>query len=174
MACLPSPMIVTVAKTKPMKSEPASPRKMRAGLKLYGRKPSAEPASAIMTSATTGLVCRIEITKMTAAEIVVTPASRPSSPSMKLMAFIIPTYQTSVSGTPTYHGNSIQLVLGSWLNGLVVPSMTNPYIIAIDATTICARSLLRGRIPMMSSHSPTPRISSPPNSSPTTLRALSY
>ena len=30
-----------------MKSEPASPRKMRAGLKLSGRNPSAAPASAI-------------------------------------------------------------------------------------------------------------------------------
>ena len=103
-------MIVTVAKTNPMKSEPASPKKMRAGLKLYGRNPSAEPASAIITSATSGLVCSTEMTKSTRLEIVATPASRPSSPSMKLIAFIMPTYHTSVSGMPTHHGNSIQFV----------------------------------------------------------------
>ena len=41
-----------------MKSEPVSPKMMRAGLKLYGRKPSAAPASAMTTSATTGLPVR--------------------------------------------------------------------------------------------------------------------
>ena len=113
MACLPSPMIVTVAKTKPMNSDPASPKKDARRIEIVRkeaeRRRRPAPSS---TSATTGLVCRIEITKMTTAEIVATPESRPSRPSMKLIAFIIPTYHTSVSGTPTYQGNSIQLVVG--------------------------------------------------------------
>src|SRR5581483_9264623 len=112
IACLLAPMIDTVAKTYPMKSEPASPKMMRAGLKLYGRNPSAEPASAMTTSATTGFACSTEIAKMNTLEITVTPASSPSRPSMKLMAFIIATYQKTVSRIAAQRGNSIQFVLG--------------------------------------------------------------
>src|SRR5580698_11120605 len=109
-----------------MNSDPASPKKMRAGLKLYGKKPSAEPAKAMTTSATTGFPCNTEIAKMKMLEIAATPDSNPSSPSIKLIAFIMPTYHSSVTGMPTHNGNSIQFELGSCTNGLVTPGMTKP------------------------------------------------
>ena len=40
-------MTISVAQTKPSSMLPASPMKMLAGLKLYGRKPIAAPNSAI-------------------------------------------------------------------------------------------------------------------------------
>ena len=64
------------------------------------------------TSATTGFAWTTEIAKRNRHEISVNPESSPSSPSMKLIAFIMPTYQNSVSGIDSQSGKSIQLVCG--------------------------------------------------------------
>jgi hypothetical protein len=64
------------------------------------------------TKATTGLAWTTAIVNKNRLEIAATPVSKPSSPSRKLIAFIMPTYHTSVSGTPTQGGKSIQFVPG--------------------------------------------------------------
>ncbi len=75
-----------------------------AGLKLYGRKPSTPPTSAARISASSGCPWVRLMTSSDMPEIAVSPESRPSSPSMKLIAFIIPTYQISVSGIGSQAG----------------------------------------------------------------------
>ena len=73
--------------------------KIFAGLKLYGIKPRHAPNSAqrmiaILTSATISA-----ITISDAVEMADTPTASPSSPSMKLTAFVIATIQMIVIGT---------------------------------------------------------------------------
>ena len=73
----------------------------RAGWKLYGRKPSSEPASRAHSTATTGWTgaTTSEMTPSVVTAISEMPASRPSSPSMKLTLLIMPTIHSVVTAT---------------------------------------------------------------------------
>ena len=71
-------------KVKPISNDPESPRKIEAGLKLYFRKPSVDPHSAIAKNAASSLCAIIESTNIVALTIKASPVARPSRPSMRL------------------------------------------------------------------------------------------
>ena len=80
---------------------PQSPRKIVAGLKLNRRKPRIAPASAMVSKETSKEWLEIATTKTTRVENNAEPAARPSRPSMRLNAFVIPMTQRIVIGNPT-------------------------------------------------------------------------
>src|SRR3712207_750347 len=79
---------------------------MDAGLKLYGKNPNIAPLSAQVKKAASYLVSIFinAIINKVIHDIKATPAAKPSNPSIKLIAFVMPTTHTIVSGidkTPT-------------------------------------------------------------------------
>ena len=91
---LARPIIESVAKTNPKKFEPASPIKVLAGLKLYGKNPINPPSSAATKTIAISLApFKIKITSNDNVEIAETPVARPSNPSIKFIAFVTPTSQ---------------------------------------------------------------------------------
>ena len=99
MACsLNMPSIDAVDRTKPRSCEPTSPMNILAGLKLYGMKPRHAPTSAARITATFGSATNIATTSIVSELIVDTPTASPSSPSIRLTAFVQPTIQRRVSG----------------------------------------------------------------------------
>src|SRR3954463_1647259 len=100
---LPPTLIVDAAINRPSKSAPQSPMKMRAGWKLYGRNPRQMPSAITASSgpmlpgaSTPASSSRSPYAKKQPAAIAVTPAARPSRPSMRLMALAMPTTHTTV------------------------------------------------------------------------------
>ena len=80
----------------PKNNAPQSPRKIEAGWKLCIKNPEAEPASNNDNAAISGLPkCKLfkEIVTNTIIEI---PAHKPSNPSIKFNAFVIPIIQPYV------------------------------------------------------------------------------
>lgn len=77
---------------------PESPIKMEAGLKLWRRNPSSPPIMTTAATRSTGSLIAPNATARLASAIPATPAASPSTPSMRLIAFITPTIQTSVIG----------------------------------------------------------------------------
>lgn len=82
-----------IAKENPKKFEPVSPINVLAGLKLNGKNPTIEPANAVINniaiSGDDGF--KINIINKEKQEISVIPDDNPSKPSIKFMAFVIPT-----------------------------------------------------------------------------------
>ncbi len=79
----------------PNNSEPVSPMKIFAGLKLKGRNPREAPA--IIAHCITIKSCPnlAAVNKRVVAAMLATPEARPSSPSIKFMVFVIPTNQNN-------------------------------------------------------------------------------
>ena len=81
-----------IASAKPKKFEPVSPIKVLAGLKLKGKKPTiAPPSVAINIIAIIGEEFNVKIISNEKHEIKLTPEDNPSNPSIKFIAFVIPT-----------------------------------------------------------------------------------
>ena len=82
----------------PIKFEPISPINVLAGLKLNGKNPTIEPANAVINSidinGDDGVSKKI-ISNETH-EISVIPDDSPSNPSIKFIAFVIPTIHPTV------------------------------------------------------------------------------
>ena len=93
-----TPRILVTASTKPRNVEPVSPIKISAGLKFLGRKPKQAPASAAVKPTAVVLPVIMQTTIRLIAAMEVTPAARPSKPSIRFTAFVTPTIQTSVIG----------------------------------------------------------------------------
>ena len=71
--------------------------KIRAGLKLWRRKPKQEPARAAARMPAAGW-CRLKLTDTSpTAAMPATPAAKPSRPSSQLMALVMPTSQITVA-----------------------------------------------------------------------------
>ena len=69
-----------------------------AGLKLNGKNPTIAPASAVIsTIANKGEPFKAKTIRRDKHEIKVTPDDNPSNPSIKLIAFVIPIIQHTVS-----------------------------------------------------------------------------
>ena len=104
----PDAVVVAAASISPMSIEPESPMKIRAGLKLCGRKPRHAPASTTASSAgeyapgSLPLACTRPIANSAVADAAISPipAASPSSPSTKFIALISATVSTTVSSTP--------------------------------------------------------------------------
>ena len=78
--------------------------KIRAGKKLWRRKPRHAPATTADRIAASTLPSESASTANAPPAIAHTPDASPSSPSRKLTMFMTATIQTTVSGTPTQPG----------------------------------------------------------------------
>ena len=86
----------------PINRLPESPRKIVAGLKLNRRNPRMAPAKAIVSSDTGDEPLESATTKTTKVENSAEPAAKPSRPSIRLNAFVIPMTHRTVMGSPIY------------------------------------------------------------------------
>lgn len=89
---LATPSMDITASEYPKKLEPVSPINVFAGLKLNGRNPINAPASAVTAIiAIIGELFKEKIIKSDIHEITPIPEDNPSKPSIRLIAFVIPT-----------------------------------------------------------------------------------
>lgn len=87
-----TPKIDITANENPKKLDPVSPINVLAGLKLNGKNPTIEPASAVINNiAIKGEAFKVNIINSEKHEIRVIPEDNPSNPSIKFIAFVIPT-----------------------------------------------------------------------------------
>ena len=91
------PTIEIIDKANPKKLEPVSPIKVFAGLKLKGKNPTNEPARAVISKMEIkGEPLSVKIISSEKHDITPIPADKPSNPSIKFTAFVIPTIQIIV------------------------------------------------------------------------------
>ena len=97
---LNDPSMATAPSTRPIRVLPESPRKIRAGGKLYMRKPASAPAKAAAT--TPSERAWVKQAMIASVRQMMSPmvAARPSRPSSMLKAFIDPTSQNRVRSKP--------------------------------------------------------------------------
>ena len=89
--------IEVIAKLNPKKLDPTSPIKVLAGLKLKGKNPTMAPPNAVISKiAINGDWFKVKIINKEIQEMRGIPEDSPSSPSIKLMALVIPIIQQTV------------------------------------------------------------------------------
>ena len=95
---LATPKIEITANENPKKFDPTSPIKVFAGLKLNGKNPTIEPANAVISNIDINGDDGVnkKIINKEKHEINVIPDDNPSNPSIKFIAFVIPTIQPIV------------------------------------------------------------------------------
>ena len=104
-----------------------------AGFKLYGKNPTNAPISdVIKIIETTGDPLNANTISIETHEIIEIPDDRPSSPSIKLIAFVIPTIQPIVTIVETECKKFVESP-NLWKNDMFVISILIP-----DATTMHA------------------------------------
>ena len=93
-----TPNIEITANEYPRKFDPVSPINVFAGFKLYGKNPTNAPISdVIKIIETTGDPLNANTISIETHEIIDIPDDNPSNPSIKLIAFVIPTIQPIVT-----------------------------------------------------------------------------
>ena len=138
------------ASEKPKKLEPASPIKVLAGLKLNGKNPASAPAKAVIISmAIIGEPFKEKIINSDKQDINEIPEESPSNPSIRLIAFVIPTIHPKVSMVEKMWFNSVNP--SSSKKGMLICSILIPLFITITAATICATSFTNAGKPFTSS-----------------------
>ncbi len=155
------PWIDTAARMNPRQSAPESPMKIRAGKKLWRRKPRQAPATIAERIAGSGLPRDSARIAYVTPAIPHTPAASPSMPSRKLTMFITATMKSIESGTPIHAGMS-----STPMNGNVMWSIQTPNIGGIDAATNWPASFTDGESPRKSSTAPTTVAIAAPSSTP--------
>ncbi len=89
--------IEITANENPKKFEPTSPIKVLAGLKLNGKNPTIAPLNAVINKmAINGDLFKVNIINKEMHEIKLIPDDKPSKPSIKLIALVIPIIQPIV------------------------------------------------------------------------------
>ena len=137
-----------MANEKPKKFEPMSPINVLAGLKLNGKNPTiAPPSAAINKIAINGDWLSVNIISNEKQDIKVIPDDKPSKPSIKLMAFVIPIIQQTVR---IYENQSLSQILSS-KNGKLIFSIRIPHATTIIAAIICVINFTQLGIPLESS-----------------------
>ena len=140
-----TPNIDIIDSEYPKKFEPVSPINVLAGVKLNGKNPTREPAkAAINIIDTSGEPLSTKIINNDTADITDIPADSPSKPSIKLIAFVIPTIQIIVIIT-----DNVSLSSTSFRNGtssILIPNST-----ATIAAAICPINFVIGFIGLISS-----------------------
>ena len=140
--------IEITASENPKKLEPVSPINVFAGLKLYGKNPTIAPDKAVIKIIDiNGDLFKEKIINKDKHEIKETPEDSPSSPSIKLIAFVIPTIQHIVN---IYEKVPFNLNILS-KNGILNVSIFVPVITTIIAAIICANNFITAGIPLVSS-----------------------
>jgi hypothetical protein len=97
-------MRASAAIENPRKRLPQSPMKMRAGLKLKARNPSAAPPMALPTATVVSLPVSPPNTVITRAAMPAMPAASPSMLSRRLTALVMPMTQSKVRGNDSHRG----------------------------------------------------------------------
>ena len=142
-----TPKIEIIDNEKPKKLEPVSPINVLAGLKLKGKNPSIDPAKAVINIiAIKGESFNVKIINKERQEIAHIPEDSPSSPSIKLMAFVIPTIQIVVKIIDT---KSCEIIFSR--PGTEILSILMPLKITIKADIVCPSNFTYGGIPFQSS-----------------------
>lgn len=125
------------------------PEKNGRGWKLERRKPAVAPAARQQIKAAPGCPKFTAIEKKAASAISVIPAARPSSPSIRLIAFVMPTSQTTVRNMLRPHGRLNMPPPGKRMSGIRSPAKQTA-----SAMRSCPRSLYRARTGKVSSIRP--------------------
>ena len=140
--------IEIIDKAKPRKLEPVSPINVFAGLKLKGKNPTIAPPSAVINkTAISGEWFSVNIINNDKQEIKVIPDDKPSSPSIKLIALVIPTIHPTVR---IYENQSLSQILSS-KNGKLTFSIRTPQATTTIAAITCIINLAQLGIPLLSS-----------------------
>ena len=135
-----------------------------AGFLLKGRNPRHAPTSEAITSATSPSDTKSAMTSIEMALMVETPQARPSSPSMRLTAFVMPTIHKTVMGTASQPRS--QYGLSAKTLGFESVWMTTPWNTATSAAKICTQNLKYARSGDISSTTPKTTIMDAPNKMP--------
>ena len=113
------------AKLYPKKFDPVSPINVFAGLKLNGKNPVNAPANAVIRSiAIIGASLSENIINKDKQDIKEIPDDNPSNPSIKLIAFVIPTIQATVNIDEKASLNPIWLKNGIFICSIFIPLST--------------------------------------------------
>ena len=132
---LATPKIDIIDSVNPKKFEPVSPINVFAGAKLNGKNPTNAPArDAINNIEIIGEPFNKNIINSDIAEITDIPDDKPSKPSIKLIAFVIPTTHKIVIVTDIISPNSCVAK-----NGIVTLSILIPNDTTIIAASNCPR-----------------------------------
>ena len=141
------PKIEIIDKVKPKKLEPVSPKNVFAGLKLYGKNPNIAPDKAVTNKIEIrGEPFKAKIISKETQEIRETPLDKPSNPSIKLIAFVIPTIQMMVKTTAVIC--SVNIVSK---NGKETLLIWMPHRVTTIAAKSCPANLTKGLILFKSS-----------------------
>jgi hypothetical protein len=126
--------------------------------------------------ATAGLPVRVKVAKdmrsMEKLAIPLTPTARPSSPSIRLTALVMPIIQrivTGIASTPIFIKPPSEKGLG-----FVKISARSPHETGIAAAASCPPSLTHHFKPITSSIAPTTTSTTPPARMPATVRSSSF
>ena len=95
------PLKERAPKAKPINRLPESPIKMLAGWKLKGRNPSSVPKRAQESIVARSLCRTRDMAMTTIVESNAVPTANPSSPSIRLKAFVMSKIHMTVSANPT-------------------------------------------------------------------------
>ena len=155
------PCTETAASRNPSASAPESPMKIRAGKKLWRRKPMHAPATIAERMAGSIFPSESASTAYVLPAMAHTPAASPSMPSRKLTMFMTATIQSTVSGMPTTAGRSTGPKKGN-----VKWSIQTPKKGGIAAATTWPASLRPGLRTRKSSMAPTTVATAAPSSTP--------
>lgn len=124
----------------PIKFEPISPIKVLAGLKLYGKNPTSAPANAVtIIIAIIGELFNENIINNDIHDISAIPVDNPSKPSIRFIAFVIPTIQPIVNITENASFKPTLCKNGIFKCSILVPKDTT-----IIAAIICDVSFTNG------------------------------
>ena len=162
------PSIDIVASIKPKKFEPESPINVLAGLKLYGKNPISPPSNATVSIYTEGVApFNIKIINIENVEIAETQVASPSSPSIKLSAFVTPIIQQKVIIIDTISFNPY-----IYKNGTLKKKIVIPLAITQIAATACPNNFIQGFNPNASSKKPVDAIIATPIKNPNKFTSL--
>jgi hypothetical protein len=126
-----TPKIAIIDKENPKKFDPVSPINVFAGVKLNGKNPTKAPAKAVTnTIEINGEPFKTNITNNEIADITEIPDDKPSNPSIRFIAFVTPTIQTTVITHET-----ISSITGLFINEKLNSPSLIPNDTAITAAT---------------------------------------
>ena len=137
-----------------------------AGLKLNGKNPAKAPISAVINIiAKNGEPFKANIISSDIHEIIEIPVDNPSNPSIRLIAFVIPTIHPIVRIIE----NTFPITIFPSKNGISKLSILIPHATTIPAAITCPNNFTKGCIPFISSKKQNVLKTSIPHRKPTSL-----
>src|ERR1700740_159103 len=143
-------LMLSTQTIKPMVSEPESPIKILAGLKLKTKKPNKEPPKANAKDAKIMSLAQTNQVPNAIQAIKPTPPAKPSTPSIKLNALTTTVYVNKERNTLAQYGISFTSKIPCKPVIRILPTSTK-----IKPANTCAINFFMGAVPIMSSFIPT-------------------